>query len=183
MPTQPLCADADPTDERATATAALRAQLVHFKRTLHLLRTATPLHHTITPSGVPVLGLLARLGPSRTTALAAELGLDPSTVSRQVDALVRTGHVEKIRDTVDKRATLVQPTDLGRASLQAHVDTLHQLLQGLLDDWDTPDIDTLTTLLGRLNDDVMTRFAAHPCPSSATAADIDDATRTCKENQ
>lgn len=154
-------------DRRTTAVADLRAQFLAFKRTLHVLRTGSELHHSVTAAGVPVLGMLRRLGPQRTTAIAAEACLDPSTVSRQIDSLVRSGHVEKVPDPQDGRASLVQLTDAGRAALQQHLDAIGAVLGELLDSWSTDDLITLSTLLGRLNDDVNARFAPSP-PSEET---------------
>lgn len=144
--------------ERAAAARALQAQLIGFKRTLHLIRTGSGLHRRTTAAGVPVLGMLNRCGGLRTTAIAAEFGLDPSTVSRQVDALVRSGHVEKVPDPADGRAALVQLTDQGRAELAVHLDAIAAALDGVLDDWSIADLQTLSALLGRLNDDVYARF-------------------------
>ncbi len=148
--------------DRQAAAHDLQTQLVHFKRTLHMIRTGSTLHRSATTAGVPVLGILNRCGPLRTTAIAAEFYLDPSTVSRQVDALVRSGHVEKVPDPADGRATLVQLTDAGRAELNAHIHAINATLSGLLDQWTLDDLQTLTRLLGRLNDDVYARFAGAP---------------------
>lgn len=150
--------------DREAAARALQTQLLNFKRTLHMIRTGSSLHQRATAAGVPVLGLLKRGGPQRTTAIAAEFCLDPSTVSRQVDALVRSGHVEKVRDPDDGRAMLVQLTDLGTTELHEHVRAINATLNGILDGWTVADLHTLTTLLGRLNDDVYARFAPTSTP-------------------
>lgn len=161
--------DAPDSPERLAAGHDLQTQLIRFKRTLHLIRTGSSLHLSTTAAGVPLLGILKRCGPQRTTAMAAEFLLDPSTVSRQVDALVRSGHVEKVRDPADGRALLVQLTDSGRAELGAHMRAINDTLSGLLDEWSIEDLHTLTRLLGRLNDDVYARFTSPTSPTSQTA--------------
>jgi DNA-binding MarR family transcriptional regulator len=149
----------DSSTDRQAAARDLQVQLIGFKRTLHLIRTGSGLHRRTTAAGVPVLGVLRRCGPLRTTAIAAEFGLDPSTVSRQVDALVQSGHVEKVPDPADGRAALVQLTEQGQAELAAHVEDITAALGGVLDRWSMDDLRTLTALLGRLNDDVYDCFA------------------------
>jgi len=153
---------APPESAREAAAHELQAQIIAFKRTLHLIRTGSALHRSTTAAGVPILGILRRMGPQRTTALAGESGLDPSTVSRQVDGLVRSGHVAKVPDPADGRAMLCRLTDHGEAELQAHLQAIGATLQGLLDGWSSADIASLATLLGRLNDDVYARFATPP---------------------
>ena len=52
-------------------------------------------------------------GPHRSNALAEAAHSDPSTVSRQVAALVRIGYVERRPDPADGRACLLAATDEG----------------------------------------------------------------------
>src|SRR5262245_11500612 len=56
---------------------------------------------------------LIHMGPSRSSALAAAVHSDPSTVSRQVAALVRDGLVERRADQDDGRASLLAATPAG----------------------------------------------------------------------
>ena len=65
---------------------------------------------------MPSMGLLAcveRSGPVRVSSLADEVHLDLSTVSRQVAALERAGHLARRRDPDDSRASLVELTPSG----------------------------------------------------------------------
>lgn len=170
MPTSTTTGDGPAEATRRAATVAdLRTQFILFKRTLQVIRTGSELHHSVTPAGVPLLGALRRLGPQRTTAIAAEFCLDPSTVSRQVDGLLRSGHVEKVRDPADGRAWLVQLTDAGQQALHDHLESIGGVLQDLLDDWTAEDLHTFTTLLGRLNDDVLARFVPEQPPANTPA--------------
>lgn len=69
------------------------------------------------PGVFPVLHWLAASGPSRQGPLAEGLGLDVSTVSRHVRALVRDGLVAAQRDPDDGRATVLTVTEQGRQRL------------------------------------------------------------------
>lgn len=60
------------------------------------------------------LVVLASRGPQRTTDLAAELDVAPSTATRMCDRLVRKGLTERFRRGDDRRAAWVMLTAAGR---------------------------------------------------------------------
>ena len=68
----------------------------------------------IDPVLYPIMSALDRLGPLRITALAKEIGLDRSAVSRHLARLERTSVVERSPDPYDHRATMLQLTQKGR---------------------------------------------------------------------
>jgi DNA-binding MarR family transcriptional regulator len=105
-------------------------------------------------AGTWVLGRLAVLGPVRLTQLAQELGLDPSSVSRQVSALERHGLVTKEKDSSDLRAQQLALTERGSAAVESLVRARAQALARLLPGWSAADLDALTVTLGRLNTDL-----------------------------
>jgi DNA-binding MarR family transcriptional regulator len=108
-------------------------------------------------AGTFVLGRLAVLGPVRLTQLAQELGLDPSSVSRQVSALERSRLVTKEKDESDLRAQRLVLTDAGLAAVETLRVARARELARLLPGWTDADVDDLTAALGRLNTDL----AAH----------------------
>src|SRR4051794_21746858 len=61
-------------------------------------------------SGHLVLRVLGQAGPCRSGSIAEALTADPSTVSRQVAALVREGLVERRADPGDGRACVLALT-------------------------------------------------------------------------
>ena len=69
-------------------------------------------------STLVLLKNLAALGPCRSSVLAAAVHSDPSTVSRQVAALVREGWIERRADQDDGRASLLAATPKGIAVLE-----------------------------------------------------------------
>lgn len=107
-------------------------------------------------AGTFVLGRLAVLGPVRLTQLAQELGLDPSSVSRQVSSLERHGLVAKEKDAGDLRAQQLVLTPAGEAAVAALRAARARELARLLPDWAPAELDGLTALLGRLNTDIAT---------------------------
>ena len=110
-------------------------------------------------AGAAVLGRLELLGPVRLTDLAGALGLDPSSVSRQVTALERSGWVARHKDPDDQRAQRLHLTDRGSDVVavlrKARVEALARITPGWTDD----DIDALTDRLALLNTDLETNRA------------------------
>lgn len=64
------------------------------------------------------LQALDRLGPSLVTELGADLGLLPSTASRLSDRLADAGYITRRVSPTNRRATLLELTDTGRAVLE-----------------------------------------------------------------
>lgn len=105
------------------------------------------------PSAYPVITILAGHESLPMSRLVHELGLDKSTVTRQVDAVVRLGLVERSPDPHDARARVVRLTDTGRSRYDEVVASSVVEWRKRLAEWDPEDIRTLTDLLHRLSDD------------------------------
>ncbi|GAA4544695.1 MarR family winged helix-turn-helix transcriptional regulator [Pseudonocardia xishanensis] len=105
---------------------------------VRLLKRAGPALHGHDSAGFPVLTRLAYEGPRRSGELAAAMCSDPSTVSRQVAALVKAGLVERRADPEDARASLVAVTAEGEQVLDAERRTRAARLTEALRDW-TPE--------------------------------------------
>ena len=81
--------------------------LLRRARTLQA-RTAAQLHPDLEPAALGLLALLQDEGPLRASDLVIRLGLDKSTVSRQVTSLVELGLVDRAPDPEDGRAQVLQ---------------------------------------------------------------------------
>ncbi len=144
-----------------------------------LLRRVQRIHFT-TSSGVVELdrsayGILCRLvdeGPQRLGLLAQAFGLDPSTITRQVQALEQEGFVERRPDPTDRRASLLDLTDQGRTVLTETRDRRREWLEVALGDWDAHDHEEFGRLLEKFNlsiDKVVHECQAH-VPLNAAGA-------------
>ncbi len=102
------------------------------------------------PSSYPLFTILARHDSMPMSQLVAALELDKSTVTRQVDAVVRLGLVERHPDPDDARARVVSLTEVGRQRVDAVVASAVAEWRARLSKWDPDDIRTLTELLRRL---------------------------------
>lgn len=88
-------------------------------------------------------------GPMRASALAESLRSDPSTVSRQVAALVKDGLLERRADPADGRASLLALTPKADAVLADHDSIRRQYFAHVLDGWNDTDLRRFATLLAR----------------------------------
>jgi DNA-binding MarR family transcriptional regulator len=89
------------------------------------------------------------------SVLAAAVGLDASTVSRQVAGLERAGLVVRSSVPGDRRRSGVTPTEEGASLLQQIQTARHQLFAEVLAGWPPDDLATLAPLLERLADDLL----------------------------
>lgn len=98
--------------------------------------------------------ILCRLddeGPQRLGALASTFGLDPSTITRQVQSLERAGLAERSTDTRDRRVSLLSLTESGLHAVRTTRQHRRDQLNDVLADWPQEDVDTFASLLERFN--------------------------------
>ncbi|MGY1638990.1 MarR family winged helix-turn-helix transcriptional regulator [Geodermatophilus sp. SYSU D00742] len=145
--------------DRAAEVRTLGEQLPRFMRLVHALKSA----HTTEARDRAALVLLfplVRLGPLRQGALADLVHADPSTVSRHVATLIEQGLVQRVPDETDGRASRLVVSEAGRAALEQVRSEREAVLARVTADWSAADLATLTTLLGRLLDDLASSLPA-----------------------
>ncbi len=114
-------------------------------------RLARELHPDLDGAANGLLALLQDAGPLRASDLVARLGLDKSTVSRQVGSLVALGLVDRSADPDDGRAQVLTPSAEGAARLAQIRTARRERWESDLGDWRAEDVATLAELLHRLN--------------------------------
>ncbi|HVV30151.1 MAG TPA: MarR family transcriptional regulator [Mycobacteriales bacterium] len=139
------------TPEAESAVAQLQQALTAFVRKTTTFRVALPNGQSLERSAYATLFRLQCAGPQRGSELAHELGLDLSTVSRQVAGLVRQGLVRKTSDPDDGRAWLLELTAAGRRLVQQGMAARETFLDELLVHWTEDDLRTFGQLLDRFN--------------------------------
>ncbi len=112
---------------------------------------------TIERGAYAVMAQLATHGSMRAGQLAGDLGVDFSTVSRQLSLLTTRGYVRKDVDPADGRAAVLSLTDSGQQLMVDGAAIRQEFLARLLSDWDDEEISTFAQLLERFNNDA----AAH----------------------
>ena len=114
-------------------------------------RLAGELHPDLDGAAYGLLALLQDTGPLRASDLVARIGLDKSTVSRQISHLVDLGLVDRAADPVDGRAQVLTPSAEGSARLARIRDVRRARWERDMSDWPPADVATLADLLHRLN--------------------------------
>ncbi|MFC5906682.1 MarR family winged helix-turn-helix transcriptional regulator [Streptacidiphilus monticola] len=102
-------------------------------------------------SGVSLLAVLRRTGPSRLRDLADEADLDLSVVSRIVAELTEDGLVERRPHPEDRRSCLVAVTPAGVERLDQALVRAAEAVEPVLQEWSDEDVALLSDLLGRLH--------------------------------
>ena len=90
-------------------------------------------------SSIMILMSLHRLGPMRLSDLAVDIGLDRSTISRQVAAAVRAGYVQKTDDAADARASTLTLTARGQTARQKLSQAWRDILLDIFATWSQED--------------------------------------------
>ena len=104
------------TDADAAAAAFMTASRALLGMSLRSVAAAP------VPLTVPqhrLLVLVSADGPRRIGALADDLGVNQSNASRLVDRLAEQGLVQRVTDTADRRASVVEATTAGKRVLDA----------------------------------------------------------------
>jgi len=143
-----------PTTVATTPIEEIEHALTRIVRMAHLPR----LHERLAAaSGVdlertayPILARVGDEGVIRLTDLSAAMGLDTSTVSRQVQHLTAKGLVERTPDPDDGRASVLSLTRAGRDALARIRAVRRDLLDSVFEGWTQKDQRDLARLLGRL---------------------------------
>ncbi|WP_110205201.1 MarR family winged helix-turn-helix transcriptional regulator [Nocardioides daejeonensis] len=102
-------------------------------------------------SSYGILCLLDDAGPQRLGAIAARFRLDPSTITRQVQAVVRMGLAEKTTDPADRRASLLELTEIGRETIAQARAHRRRMLDAILADWSDQQRQEFLDALTRFN--------------------------------
>lgn len=107
-----------------------------------------------------LLNRLDNEGPMGVKALAASMGIDSSTVTRQVAPLVDTGLVKRTSHPEDGRAVVLQLSPRGQARLAEVRASRRALMAELTDSWAPEEREIFTALLTRFNTALLQRQAS-----------------------
>lgn len=113
-------------------------------------RVVTAARLPLTAAGLTALREISRLEPVPATDLARRLGVDLSTVSRQLKPLDDHHLVARTTDDADRRVSWLRITDAGRDVLRRADAVMVNDFSVALADWSDDDRDALGDLLDRL---------------------------------
>jgi DNA-binding MarR family transcriptional regulator len=133
----------------------LAEQLRALIRTVRVARQRLAVQATqVQPGMVGILAAIVSAGDGcHPKELAARCGLDASTISRAVAALVTRGLVQRTADSADRRACILTLTDAGRTALADLERQQTDLLAATLRDWTAAEVDAFAAALTRFVDD------------------------------
>lgn len=121
-------------------------------------------------SSYGILCLILDEGPQRLGTIAQTFTLDPSTITRQVQAVVNLGLAEKAVDPKDRRATLLSLTDEGRAAIEEARGYRRERLKLVLESWSEEEREEFAVNLRRFNSTVEEWMAQQPPRSGAESS-------------
>ncbi|KEF19558.1 MarR family transcriptional regulator [Streptomyces rimosus] len=115
-----------------------------------------------------LLNRLDKEGPMGVKALAAGMGIDSSTVTRQLAPLVDSGLVNRASPPEDGRAVVLQLSERGRSRLEEVRASRRALMALVTEEWTEEERDAFCTLLTRFNASLSTVTATLPAVPSTS---------------
>jgi DNA-binding MarR family transcriptional regulator len=109
------------------------------------------LHPGLSLVAYTFLNLVEAVPDMRASDLAQRLGLDKSTVSRQLDQLFGAGLLDREGGRPGRRGDPLSLTPEGRKTLAADADRVRHRLTEWVRDWEERDIGLLADLMARFN--------------------------------
>lgn len=140
-----------PATRARTAAGAVADSVLDLLRTVRKAkaRMAANARGDVDSATQLLLHTVAAHGPARTSALAASVHSDLSTVSRQVGVLVAAGLLERQADPADGRACLLALTPAGAAAVADHERGRANFFAAVLDGWAEDELLQFAGLLDR----------------------------------
>jgi DNA-binding MarR family transcriptional regulator len=155
MPTHPeLTHTSDPDAHRDPAVLdAMQHQVAVFARRAEQTRLGGvgQARNSMDRAAYLLLNRLDLDGPTGVKALAANMGIDSSTVTRQVAPLVDSGLVTRASHPEDGRAVVLQLSARGVSRLEQVRSSRRELMAILTEDWSPEEKQTFCALLTRFN--------------------------------
>ncbi|MEW2130508.1 MarR family transcriptional regulator [Streptomyces sp. NPDC005435] len=115
-----------------------------------------------------LLNRLDNEGPMGVKALAASMGIDSSTVTRQVAPLVEAGLVKRTSHPEDGRAVVLQLSPRGAARLTEVRTSRRQWMAELTGDWTAREREEFCALLTRFNSALSARMTPPAQPPAVS---------------
>ncbi|NJQ07405.1 MarR family transcriptional regulator [Streptomyces lonarensis] len=135
---------------------ALQHEVAVFARRAEQTRLGGlgPARNSMDRAAYLLLSRLDQAGPTGVKSLASGMGIDSSTVTRQVAPLVDSGLVDRAADPDDGRAVVLRLSARGSARLEEVRASRRKLITALTDGWTDEEREVFHGQLIRFNDAV-----------------------------
>jgi DNA-binding MarR family transcriptional regulator len=143
-----------PTVNQGDGLDLIETELAVLTRTLEGMHRRSELYRELDRASYLMARTLDTTGPVSINRLASILGLDATTVTRQVATMEATKLVVRRSDPSDGRISLISLSPKGRRTMRAVQLARKERIASLLDVWTEDDRRQLGRLLARFNDDV-----------------------------
>lgn len=138
-----------------SVTGEIEAQLFRLFRRHHAIHLSTSDGELVLDrTAIGILSVVADNGELKLRDIAQAFGLDPSTITRQVQAAERDGLLQRMPAPGDGRVRLIRLTPLGTRALEAVRERRRHALEQVMRDWSAQDRADLGRMLTRLNESV-----------------------------
>lgn len=141
--------DADKSQTIETGIADLERELAFLVRRLEAIQRYRS--YPLKRAHYLLLLILERDGPQPAGRIATELGLDASTVARQIAVMLESNLLEKKTDPSDGRSGILQATEHGLTRMSEMRSERLTRVEALFKDWQTKQRSELAEHLGQLN--------------------------------
>jgi DNA-binding MarR family transcriptional regulator len=129
----------------------IETELAVLIRALERLQRRSDIHKDLDRASYLIARTLERTGPVSINGLAATLGLDATTVTRQVATMHANRLVARRADPDDGRVSVIRLSEKGHRTRRAVQLLRRQRLESLLGEWTENDRLELARLIGRFN--------------------------------
>ncbi len=143
----------------------IEVQLAVLARTLEGMSRRSQIHRELDRSSYLLARTLASDGPASINGLAARLGLDATTVTRQVATMERSGLVSRHAHPSDGRVSVIELAPPGRRRMDEVRAAREARIGELVADWPVPDRTAFADLLERFNQSLLEHPPAVGPPS------------------
>lgn len=136
----------------AKSLSSLETELAVLARALEGLSRRSAIHRELDRASYLIARTLASVGATSIGNLAAALGLDGTTVTRQVATMEAAGLVARKTAPDDGRVRLIELTARGGVKMREVQRAREERIAGLLAAWSAADRRTFAELLAKFND-------------------------------
>ncbi len=146
--------DIRPTVDAADALDVVETEMALLQRALERLARRSAIHRDLDRASYLAARTLEATGPISLKALAAKLGVDASTMTRQIATMEAAGLLHRDADPDDGRVSLIELSSAGRRKMRIVQRARRERIQHLFAGWTEHEQLEFGQLLRRFNDAV-----------------------------